>query len=230
MKQAHLRFYEELNEYLPEEKKKRSFGCRFAGQVTVQRLLRALGVPGSQVDLIVCNSESVSLSYLVRDGDRISIYPVFESLDIKGITKVRAEPLRHPCFAVGPGLERLAAYLRMLGFDTCSSEGRGAAEVVAVTEAEGRIFLTRECPPREALHALQVRGVRPRQQAEELLERLDLHRLIKPLGRCPRCNVRLTTETGPLHCQACSRLYHDGTHLRRMRCLIDHVSSGGGQK
>jgi uncharacterized protein len=81
MKLVHLRFYEELNDFLPEDKKKRTIVCRLEGEVTVKQLLQALGVPLSEVDLILCNSESVSPLHPVCDGDRISVYPVFESFD-----------------------------------------------------------------------------------------------------------------------------------------------------
>ncbi len=95
MKRAVLRFYEELNEHLPDDKKKRDFVCSFAGSVTVSDLLKAVGVPPAEVDLVLCNSVSVELAHAVQDGDRLSIYPIFELFDIQGTTRVREQPLRH---------------------------------------------------------------------------------------------------------------------------------------
>ncbi len=94
MKRAVLRFYEELNDYLPEDKKKRDFVCVFDGRPSVEDLLKAVGVPSSEVDLALCNSESVSLDHILQDGDRLSIYPIFELLDIQGSTRVRVSPLK----------------------------------------------------------------------------------------------------------------------------------------
>ncbi len=94
MKKAVLRFYEELNDYLSEEKRKHDFTCGFDGNPSVEDLLRAIGVPASEVDLVLCNSESVSLTHLLHDGDRLSIYPIFELFDIEGATRVRTVPLK----------------------------------------------------------------------------------------------------------------------------------------
>ena len=81
MKLAYLRFYEELNDYLPGDKHKRSFICRYEGEVTAAALLAAVGLPLSDIDLILSNDESVDLAHVVRNGDRMSCYPVFESGD-----------------------------------------------------------------------------------------------------------------------------------------------------
>jgi hypothetical protein len=229
MKQAYLRFYEELNDYLPEDKRKRSFVCRFEGEVTVAILLGAIGVPLSEVDLLLCSGESVSPAHVVCDGDHISVYPVFESLDIRGTARVREEPLRRPCFVAGPDLVRLAAYLRMLGFDTRSSAGGSPDDCVRMAEAEKRILLTRDCGRQsKASRVYRVCSDKPRQQAAEVLARLDLYRLIAPLGRCPRCNAQLA-ETGCfMHCAACGMTRQHGVHLRRMKRLITRLSRGGG--
>ncbi len=95
MKSAVLRFYEELNDHLPDDKKKHDFMCSFAGRVAVSDLLAAVGVPVSEVDLVLCNSESVDLAHVVQDGDRLSIYPIFELFDIRGTTRIRENPLLH---------------------------------------------------------------------------------------------------------------------------------------
>lgn len=46
------------------------------------------------------------------------IYPVFESLDISPIIRLRAKPLRKIRFIVHVNLGKLAKKLRLLGFDT----------------------------------------------------------------------------------------------------------------
>jgi hypothetical protein len=178
MKQAWLRFYEELNDYLPDDKKKRPWACRFEGEVSIAILVSATGVPIGEVDLILRNGESANPSNAVRDDDRISIYPVFESLDIKNVTRVRVEPLRRPCFVAGPGLERLASHLCNLGFDVRYGSGLSVQDLINVAETEKRIFLCRAgCPAPLVSRAYCVRGRNPRRQVEEVFARLDLHRL-----------------------------------------------------
>src|SRR5271169_546914 len=80
---ALFRFYEELNDFLPWQRRKRDFDYRCARGATVKNAIEALGVPHTEVELILVNGESVDFGYLVRDGDRISVYPKFEALDIQ---------------------------------------------------------------------------------------------------------------------------------------------------
>ncbi|MDI6845588.1 MAG: MoaD/ThiS family protein [Candidatus Saccharicenans sp.] len=92
-KQVTFRFYEELNDYLPEDCRKRDFEVSFDRPVTVGKAIESLGVPRAEVDLILVNGRSVSFRYRLKDGDRVSVYPIFEQLDISGVTKVRKYPL-----------------------------------------------------------------------------------------------------------------------------------------
>ena len=90
---VNLRFYEELNDYLPAEKRRSTFNLSFKETTTVNEVLCSLGVPTEEVDLILVNGESVTFDHTITNGDRISIYPIFESLDISGITRLRDKPL-----------------------------------------------------------------------------------------------------------------------------------------
>ena len=94
MLKATFRFYEELNDYLPERERKKEFTCSFKNPTPVNKLIESLGVPSAEVDLVLANGISVDFSYQVKDKDRLSVYPIFESFDISGITKVRDKPLR----------------------------------------------------------------------------------------------------------------------------------------
>jgi uncharacterized protein len=90
----HLRFYEELNDHLPPERKKRRFSHVMEDRVTVGSLLQEFGIPLDQVELVLANGASVDFSYSPRDGDFISYYPLIESLDVGSIIKVRGKVLR----------------------------------------------------------------------------------------------------------------------------------------
>jgi sulfur carrier protein ThiS len=89
----YVRLYEELNDYLPEEKRKRTFNLSLKGPTTVKETMRLLGVPSEEVDLVLVNGESVPFTHIVQDQDRISIYPIFESLDISTVTRLRDRSL-----------------------------------------------------------------------------------------------------------------------------------------
>ena len=90
---ASFRLYEELNDYLPVSKRKTIFSLSLKSPTTIDEAICSLGVPLEEVDLVLVNSESVPFDHSIAEGDKISIYPIFESLDISSVTKLRDKPL-----------------------------------------------------------------------------------------------------------------------------------------
>ena len=105
-----FRFYEELNDFLPPGLRKRDLSRTCASDATVKHAIEALGVPHTEVDLILVDGRSVGFSYRPRSGDRISVYPEFETLDVTPITRLRPSALRRPRFLADAHLGRLAKY------------------------------------------------------------------------------------------------------------------------
>src|SRR6185437_6139212 len=115
---AIIRFYAELNDHLPPGLQYRPLEKRLLLPASVKDTIESFGVPHTEVDLVLVNGESSDFSRLVRNGDQVSVYPVFESIDITPALRLRPQPLREPKFVLDVHLGRLAGYLRMLGFDT----------------------------------------------------------------------------------------------------------------
>ncbi|MBN1994799.1 MAG: Mut7-C ubiquitin/RNAse domain-containing protein [Anaerolineae bacterium] len=242
-KQAYFRFYAELNDFLPPAKKQRFFSHSFVLRASVKDMIEALGVPHTEIDLILVNGRSVDFSYPVQDGDRISVYPVFESLDITPLVRLRPEPLRETRFVLDVHLGRLAAYLRMFGFDTLYRNDYNDDELARISSSNGRILLTRDrglLKRSIVTHGYCLRATNPRQQLIEVLRRFDLYRSVKPFQRCLHCNGllqpvakanishRLLPKTRQryhefCHCPTCNRVYWKGVHYQRMRQFIDSV-------
>jgi len=243
MQKAFLRFYAELNDFLAPERRGRAVEYRFYVSPSVKDAIEALGVPHTEVDLVLVNGASVDFTHQLKDGDRVSIYPMFESLDISPVLKVRPKPLREPRFVADTHLGRLAAYLRMLGFDTLYLKSSTDAELARISKDEHRILLTRDrgLLKRAAVtHGCYVRQTEPRLQLREVVERFDLAGAANPFSRCLRCNGplveadradlagRLPPRVWELHdrfwtCRQCRRFYWEGSHHRRMRQLITQV-------
>ncbi len=237
---ATFRFYEELNDFLPADRRKRQFAQTCARGATVKHVIEALGVPHTEVEVILANGASVDLSYVVRDGDFISAYPMFESLDVTPVLRVRPAPLRQTRFIADAHLGRLARYLRMLGFDTLCENGYADDEIAGIAARERRIVLTRDralLMRKSITRGCYVRATRPRQQLEEVVSRLDLQRAFDPFSRCLHCNRalgpvtqdairdRLPPRTAECYrrfwiCGGCERVYWEGSHWRRMEQLI----------
>lgn len=171
--EIHLRFYEELNDYLPFNIRKREFSYPIGGNARVRQVLRNLGVPESEVELVLINGLSAPLSSSLQPQDRVSIYPVFESLDVTPLLRIRQCPLRQTRFVAHSNLSCLAALLRRSGFDVAVKPASGAAEIA---ESERRILLTTDPAflHRGLSRVYVVRRKRPRAQLQEVFARFDL--------------------------------------------------------
>jgi uncharacterized protein len=231
-----IRFYEELNEFLPPGRRKRDFTLRAETGAPIVHLIEQLGVPRSEVDLILVNGKSVPFSERLEAGDRISVYPVFEALDISGFTRLPARPLRDPRFILDVHLGRLAKYLRMLGFDALYRNDFTDDEIASLCAETKRILLTRD---RELLRiwridrGYRIRGTNPVDQVQEVLARFDLARSTAPFSRCLACNgairpaspdevsERVAPEVASRvdafsACSGCGGIYWKGSHYDRM--------------
>ena len=90
--QINIRFYEELNDFLPQELRKTDFSHELKGARSIKDLIESIGVPHTEIDLIIVNGVSVDFNYPVQNGDYISVYPVFESLDISPLNHCQEKP------------------------------------------------------------------------------------------------------------------------------------------
>lgn len=234
-----IRFYEELNDFLSPHRRKEPFTVEFSPGCTVKALIEDLGVPHTEVDLLLVNRESVDFSYRLRDRDVISVYPMFESWDVAGFSRVRAEPLRETRFAVDVHLGKLARLLRMFGFDAAWASDVADEELVRSARRERRVVLTRDrglLKRRLVSHGYLVRCSDPREQLAEVLRRFDLRRSVRLFGRCMRCNGELAPfpreEAARIvppviaeiyaefsRCSSCGRVFWKGSHWERMKAL-----------
>jgi hypothetical protein len=144
MKQVDIRFYAGLNDFLPTERRNRTSTYEFLVSGSVKDVIEALGVPHTEVDVILANGQSVDFSYRVQSGGRLSVYPQFEAIDIPPTVRLSPAPLRRVCFILDTHLGRLAAYLRMVGFDTVYRRDYTDRELARISVDENRILLTRD--------------------------------------------------------------------------------------
>ncbi|MEN8180344.1 MAG: Mut7-C RNAse domain-containing protein [Pseudomonadota bacterium] len=234
---ALFRFYEELNDFLPQEQRKRDIEQCFEPPVPVRHLIETLGVPHTEVEVVLVNGVSVDLEHSLRDGDRVSVYPVFESLDITPLLQIRPNPLRNPRFLADAHLGKLAHLLRMLGFDTLFFNDAGDLYLASLSADQGRVLLTRDralLMRRKVTHGCYIRSVNPREQLFQVLNRLDLLTMLRPFTRCMECNSLLQSvpksdvEDGLpkgvvrhynafWRCTGCGRVYWKGHHYQAMR-------------
>ncbi|HDP79458.1 MAG TPA: twitching motility protein PilT [Spirochaetes bacterium] len=249
-----LRFYEELNDFLPTAMRKRDFSYEFQGRRSVKDLIESMGVPHVEVDMIMVNGAPEGFDYIVGDGDRLSVYPVFERFDIAGVTRARAAPLREPRFVADVHLRKLARRLRLLGFDVDFSEGRDDPELADISRREGRVLLSRDRQlfmRRRVERGLVVRSTDPDEQLREVLDRLQIYSLCRPFTRCIQCNgpmrelvfggAEFMFRRGDIPkgvlawcreffvCDGCSKIYWKGSHYEKLLSLVESVLGENGQ-
>ena len=243
MATAVFRFYAELNDFLTSARRQTDTAVACAENATVKQAVEALGVPHTEIEVILVNGESVDFSRRVGEGDRITVYPVFEAVDVRPILRLRAEPLRTVRFLADAHLGRLARYLRMLGFDSLYENALPDRDLIRISTGEGRVLLTRDrelLMHRDLTHGVYVRGTRPREQLTYVIDRLDLGHSSRPFTRCMSCNGgleevekeqvvdRLPARVAERHqcfneCPNCGRVYWPGTHWERMQGIVTNL-------
>jgi uncharacterized protein with PIN domain len=243
MSSVALRFYAELNDFLLDCRKHKRFEIELNRRTSVKDLIESLGVPHTEVEIILANGSSVDFSYIVKTRDDLSVYPMFESVDVSPLLKLREAPLRETRFVLDCHLGRLARYLRQFGFDTLYRNDYTDDELADTSAREHRILLTRD---RNLLkrsiitHGYFIREHDPRKQLDEVIRRFDLRSQIVPFGRCTRCNgiVKHVAKNTVEHllepktrqyfdafwqCSSCGQVYWEGSHVKHMLKLTDEV-------
>jgi uncharacterized protein len=241
-----VRVYAELNDFLPADVRGGTLHRPFRPHQTVKDVIEAAGVPHTEVDLVLVNGQPVDFSHRPAAGDRLAVYPMFESLDIGPVTRLRARPLRDVRFVVDVHLGRLARLLRLLGFDTRWANDFDDAALADIGRAEHRVILTRDrglLKRRAVTHGVFIRSEDPVEQAVEVIRRLDLAGRLAPFTRCLRCGGELAAvakaevvdRLEPLtrrhyhefqRCRGCGRVYWRGAHHTRLSRLVDRVRAG----
>jgi hypothetical protein len=240
---SEFRFYEELNDLLPPHRRKRSFTHRVSGTPTVKDVIESLGVPHTEIDVILVDGESVGFDRRLEGGERVAVYPVFERFDVSGLTRLRPAPLREPRFIADVHLGKLARYMRLLGLDTAYERALDDGAIAEKARAERRILLTRGrglLKRSIVTHGYAVRSHDPEAQLREVVAAFDLRKRIAPFTRCLKCNgairrvdkSEIEHELPPhtresydryLRCESCGALYWPGAHYERLRSIVTNL-------
>ena len=198
--------------------------------------------------MILVKNKSVKFTYKLKDGDDVSVYPVFESFDISNIQRLRPKPLRRPKFVLDVHLGTLARYMRMFGFDTKYENDYSDEQIIEISIKEKRAILTRDLgilKQTRVTHGYWVRNTKPVKQIEEIIERFDLKNAIKEFSRCITCNSILKPvkkekvvdkvpakvynyQTKFYLCKECNKVYWKGSHYLKMNLLVERMKETKG--
>ena len=245
---ATFRFYEELNDFLPPSRRRRDITTACARAATTKHMIEAIGVPHTEVELILVNGESSNFDRLLAEGDRVAVYPAFETLDVSGLQRVREHPPRALRFVADAHLGGLARLLRMAGFDTLYDNNYMDDEIEQISLTGNRIALTRDrelLKRRGITHGCYVHAIRSEEQFREIVRRLDLASSITPFSLCLKCNAplqwadkaevvdRLPPRVREHYhefciCAICQGVFWKGSHWQRMCAVLDRATAPPG--
>jgi len=245
---AHFRFYAELNNFLAPSHRQRTFGHPLSRDATVKHMIEALGVPHTEVELICVNGVPVDFSHRLQDGERVSVYPAFSSIDIHPSVRLRPEMAAPGRFIADAHLGQLAKSLRMLGFDVLYRNDYSDAEVARIAAEEGRAVLTRDRDlliRKEIVRGCYLHAVDVETQMAEVIVRFKLAPHVRAFSRCLTCNGELravdkqeVAHRVPHHsrqfyehffeCAGCAQVYWEGSHVARMRTRVARMLRNAG--
>lgn len=240
-----IRFYAELNDFLATEKRQSDIKVHLKQSRSVKDLIESSGVPHTEINLVLVNGETVLLDHLVHKGDQVSVFPLFRTLDISTLQSLQTKPPLDPSFVLDVHLGKLAASLRMLGFDTLYHNNYDDPTLATISANEQRILLTcdRQLLMRKIVTAgYYVRAREPHAQLLEVLSRFNMANQQKPFSRCMNCNgnthtvekqevsARLPAETRKYYskfyqCEDCHKIYWKGSHYLKMQQMISKINS-----
>ncbi|MGB8983991.1 MAG: Mut7-C RNAse domain-containing protein [Anaerolineales bacterium] len=232
MSTAYFLFHGRLNDFLPQDKKGQVIDVEFRGRQTIKHLAESLGVPHPEIGRVQVKGREGTLNDITEDGDRVEVHPIPDGCPVE------------PRFVLDNHLGRLAAYLRMLGFDCLYRNDYDDEELAEVVQREGRILLSRDrrlLMRKVVAHGYCLRSLDSLEQLTEVLQRFDLADRAVPFHRCLRCNHTLERveksavldRLEPLTklyfdefqiCPACQQIYWKGSHYDRMQSLIEQVA------
>jgi uncharacterized protein with PIN domain len=236
MTQTRFRFFAELNDFLPENRRQRAFTYTVPGNPSVKDAIEAIGVPHTEIALVRINGRRQGFEAVIDEGDEVVVYPVFSKLDLDNPTNLYAvrppDPVR---FIADVHLGKLAAWLRMLGFDTAYGQESDQA-LAARSRSENRIMLTRDIgllKRNQVQFGYYIRSTDPQKQIIGVLNRFHLLESIQPFQRCSRCNglIQPVSKSGikdlvppavfrdqdTFHqCQSCQQVYWRGSHYDKL--------------
>jgi uncharacterized protein with PIN domain len=221
----------------------------FSEPTSIKDALEGLGIPHTEVDLLLRDGQPLDFGFLVFGDERIEVHPVPDSPAAPPIwpdARLQPRPLFCDRFACDQHLGKLARWLRLLGYDTLYSADWCEPDLARIATSEDRAVLTcsrallkRKCITRGRL----IRSRQPESQAIEVVRRFHLFTQTELFGRCTVCNGELMAvdKATVLNripsrtrqwldeyylCRGCDRLYWEGSHVKDLHRRVQRILTG----
>ena len=240
MKTVTVRARGSLRDFLSRAARDQDVSLPYSPRQNAKDAFESAGIPHVEVDLMLVNGVSVTFAHVLSPGDRVEVYPLGHSSEQESL--VRPAPYE-PRFLVDENSARLAAFLRLLGFDATANPAWHDAELADRSARERRILLTRDIGLLKrsvVVHGYFLRSDMTREQLLEVIERYGLWPKRAPFTRCLNCNGALAAvakesarslvpdETFAIfeeffRCEDCGKIYWKGSHYERMESWMKEL-------
>jgi uncharacterized protein with PIN domain len=236
-------FYGSLNDFLPAPQRERDIAQQLNEPAAVKHTIESLGAPHTEVEAIVVDGRAVDFSHRLYGGEHVEVFPHELAHRLPAHLPLRP-PLPLPVrFVADTHLGKLAAYLRLLGFDTLYRNDYGDHQLARIAADEGRVLLTRDrglLKHKLVVYGCCVRETNGQTQVVSVLRRYQLRAEVQPWRRCIHCNGllravakhavwdRLEPKTKLFYdefqqCETCGQVYWQGSHFGRMTKFVTAI-------
>jgi uncharacterized protein with PIN domain len=226
--QAHVTVPGELALFLRPSRRPQPVPVTCDGVSTLGHVVESIGVPLTEVGLLLVNGRPADRSHRPRDGDTVEVVPIS-----------RPQPLDDARFLLDVHLGTVARRLRLLGIDTAYHRYADDDDLIDEANADRRVLLTQDrglLRRRKLWLGAYVRGAGTDAQLADVLDRFAP--ALAPWTRCTSCNGLLApapkadiepqlkpgtrrTYDAFARCQSCGRVYWRGAHSKRLEATVD---------
>lgn len=234
---ATFKYFGNLRELLKSRYREKPTTYRFKEHPGVKDAIEAMGVPHTEVDIILVNGRSVAFNYQLQHKDDLEVYPLGYAVKAKTLLHLTPAKPRPAHFILDVHLGKLTRRLRLLGIDSDYRNDFPDAEIMQRAFADNRIILTRDrgiLKHRKVIHGYLVRSDHVDVQLGEVMQRFQLVEDVQPWSRCMACNGvlepveknaiadRLEPKTRRYYeefrrCTNCAQIYWQGSHFKKIK-------------
>lgn len=232
-----------LSEGLKELLRKRARGkieYPLERRASIKDIIESLGIPHTEIGAIESGNRTQDFGFIPEPGQEVRVMEIEAPFEVTIPSLLRPEPLPLVRFIVDVNVGRLAALLRLTGFDAAYENGLRDREIAEMAHREQRIVLTKDRALLKRNKIVFGRLVRATHPEDQLLETLQFFGLTGPFdffSRCLLCNQKLQSvaKAEVIHrlepktkkyfntfktCPGCDRIYWRGSHCDAMAARL----------
>ena len=209
-------------------------------RASIKDIIESLGIPHTEIGAIETNGRAVDFDHIPESGQAFRVSEVTVPFDVTRPSLLRPEPLPAVRFVVDVNVGRLAALLRLAGFDAVYENGLSDRRIAELAFRAKRIVLSKDralLKRSKIAFGRLVRAVYPEEQLMETLQFFGLGGPYRLFTRCLQCNrilepvakadilSRLEPKTKKYFhtfklCPGCDRIYWRGSHCEAMESKL----------